>query len=144
MSESLDIHPFMLSKWRKQVRDGELAGKPVAIEPDAVAELRRLRGVEKQFKRLQMEHDLLKSHPVCLRTRSEVFAFSGELRQRAFEGRIRWLLTFQSTGGGRSETRVLHHTPERGHRSWFARSPMAAVRAWQGAHACRPSPALDP
>jgi|SRR6185369_1278416 len=60
VAESLDIHPFMLSKWRKQVRDGELAGKPVPIEPDAVAELRRLREVEKQFKRLQMEHDLLK------------------------------------------------------------------------------------
>jgi transposase len=60
VAESLDIHPFMLSKWRKQVRDGELTGKPPAIEPDAVAELRRLREVEKQFKRLQMEHDLLK------------------------------------------------------------------------------------
>jgi transposase len=60
VAESLDIHPFMLSKWRKQVRDGELVGKPPPIEPDAVAELRRLREIEKQFKRLQMEHDLLK------------------------------------------------------------------------------------
>jgi transposase len=60
VAESLGIHPFMLSKWRKQVRDGELAGKPPPIEPDAVAELRRLREVERQFKRLQMEHDLLK------------------------------------------------------------------------------------
>jgi len=60
VAESLDIHPFMLSKWRKQVRDGELAGRPPPLEPDAVAELRRLREVEKQFKRLQMEHDLLK------------------------------------------------------------------------------------
>ena len=60
VAESLDIHPFMLSKWRKQVRDGELVGKPPPIEADAVAELRRLREVEKQFKRLQMEHDLLK------------------------------------------------------------------------------------
>jgi transposase len=30
------------------------------VEPTAVAELQRLRDVEKQFKRLQMEHDLLK------------------------------------------------------------------------------------
>ena len=60
VADSLGIHPFMLSKWRKQVRDGELLGKPPPIEPDAVAELRRLREVEKQFKRLQMEHDLLK------------------------------------------------------------------------------------
>jgi transposase len=61
VAESLDIHPFMLSKWRKQVRDGELTGDPPPQpDPVAVAELRRLREVEKQFKRLQMEHDLLK------------------------------------------------------------------------------------
>jgi transposase len=60
VAESLCIHPFMLSKWRKQVRDGELTGKPPPLEPQPVAELQRLRDVEKQFKRLQMEHDLLK------------------------------------------------------------------------------------
>ena len=60
VAESLCIHPFMLSKWRKQVRDGELTGRPPPLEPNAVAELRRLREVEKQFNRLQMEHDLLK------------------------------------------------------------------------------------
>jgi transposase len=60
VAESLCIHPFMLSKWRKQVRDGELVGKPPPVEPSAVAELQRLREVEQQFKRLQMEHDLLK------------------------------------------------------------------------------------
>jgi transposase len=60
VAESLCIHPFMLSKWRKQVRDGELVGKVVPVEQSAVAELQRLREVEQQFKRLQMEHDLLK------------------------------------------------------------------------------------
>lgn len=60
VAESLCIHPFMLSKWRKQVRDGELVGKPPPLAPAAVAELQRLREVEQQFKRLQMEHDLLK------------------------------------------------------------------------------------
>jgi transposase len=60
VADSLGIHPFMLSKWRKQVRDGELSGSPPPLEPDSVAELQRLREVEKQFKRLQMEHDLLK------------------------------------------------------------------------------------
>ncbi len=56
VAESLCIHPFMLSKWRKQVRDGDLTGKPPPIEP---AELQRLRDVEQQCKRLQREHDLL-------------------------------------------------------------------------------------
>ena len=60
VAESLGIHPFMLSKWRKQVRDGGLTGDPPPIEAAAVSELQRLRDVEKQFKRLQMEHDLLK------------------------------------------------------------------------------------
>lgn len=60
VAESLCIHPFMLSKWRKQVRDGELVGEPPPVEQSAVAELQRLRQVEQQFKRLQMEHDLLK------------------------------------------------------------------------------------
>ena len=60
VAESLCIHPFMLSRWRKEVRDGELVGKVAPIDTAAVAELRRLRAVEQQYKRLQMEHDLLK------------------------------------------------------------------------------------
>lgn len=43
VAESLCIHPFMLSKWRKQVRDGQLVGDAPAIEPQEAAELRRLR-----------------------------------------------------------------------------------------------------
>ena len=60
VAESLCIHPFMLSRWRKEVRDGALVGKPTPIDATSVAELQRLREVEQQFKRLQMEHDLLK------------------------------------------------------------------------------------
>jgi len=60
VAESLCIHPFMLSRWRKQVRDGELVGDPPPLQPQETAELQRLRDVAKQFKRLQMEHDILK------------------------------------------------------------------------------------
>jgi transposase len=60
VAETLCIHPFMLSRWRKQVREGKLVGKTPDVDPDSTAELARLRDVEKQFKRLQMEHDLLK------------------------------------------------------------------------------------
>ena len=49
-----------LWEWRKQVRDGALKGNPPAIEPQTVSELQRLRDVEKKYKRLLMEHDLLK------------------------------------------------------------------------------------
>ncbi len=60
VAESLCIHPFMLSRWRKQVRDGDLVGKAERLEPKPISELQRLREVEQKFKRLQMEHDLLK------------------------------------------------------------------------------------
>jgi transposase len=50
----------MLSRWRKEVRDDELVGKSAPIDTASVAELQRLREVEQQFKRLRMEHDLLK------------------------------------------------------------------------------------
>lgn len=60
VAESLCIHPFMLSRWRKEVRDGDLAGKTEPLAAKSIAELQRLREVEQKFKRLQQEHDLLK------------------------------------------------------------------------------------
>ena len=60
VAESLCIHPFMLSKWRKQVRDGVLTGKPPPIDVAAVGELQRLRELERQHKLLQVEHAILK------------------------------------------------------------------------------------
>jgi transposase-like protein len=33
VADSLGIRPFMLSKWRKQVRDGELTGDPPPVAP---------------------------------------------------------------------------------------------------------------
>ena len=60
VAQSLGIHPFMLSKWRKQVRDGVLAGDVPAVDPAPVAELQKLRELERRYKQLQMEHELLK------------------------------------------------------------------------------------
>ena len=60
VAESLCVHPFMLSKWRKQVRDGAIKGKVAPLDLAAVGELQRLRDLEQKYKRLQMEHDLLK------------------------------------------------------------------------------------
>ena len=58
---TLDIHPFMLSKWRKQVRDGVLTAVDEAIiEPRSATELKRLRQLEKEHSRLKQEHELLK------------------------------------------------------------------------------------
>lgn len=64
---ALDIHPFMLSRWRKEYREGKLRGdnkKRVAVEKDKktvtaseVAEVDRLR---KENDRLKKENSLLK------------------------------------------------------------------------------------
>ena len=39
VAAALDIHPFMLSRWRKAVRDGALRGKRVALQPPPPREI---------------------------------------------------------------------------------------------------------
>lgn len=60
VAESLYIHPFMLSRWRKQVREGVIMAKSAEIDKEIVAELKELRKLKKAHARLQEEHDLLK------------------------------------------------------------------------------------
>lgn len=60
VAESLCIHPFMLSRWRKEVRDGLIVGVLPVLESAPVAELQRLRDLEAKYQRLQMEHEILK------------------------------------------------------------------------------------
>lgn len=61
VAAALAIHPFMLSKWRKDVRDGTLRGR---IKRRASAgprrELARFQALERAHARLQEEHELLK------------------------------------------------------------------------------------
>ena len=56
----LDIHPFMLSRWRKEVREGKIVAKTKKVEIDTAAELRRLRRLEREHVLLKEEHALLK------------------------------------------------------------------------------------
>jgi transposase len=60
VAAALDIHPFMLSKWRKQVRDGALRGKGRDLKVPPPREIRRLQELERAHALLQEEHDLLK------------------------------------------------------------------------------------
>ena len=60
VAAALDIHPFMLSLWRKQVRDGVIVAKAPKIDVETKAELKRLRELERQYKVLKEEHALLK------------------------------------------------------------------------------------
>ena len=60
VADSLCIHPFMLSRWRKEYREGLIVAKGVQINKSEAAELKRLRKLEKDYKRLQLEHEILK------------------------------------------------------------------------------------
>jgi transposase len=60
VAESLYIHPFMLSRWRKQAREGRIVTKGAEVEKDVAAELKALRRMKKDYERLKLEHELLK------------------------------------------------------------------------------------
>ena len=60
---ALEIHPFMLTRWKKEQRDGLLKG---AMEEnlkeleEKVAEQSQIRLLEKRIKRLELENGMLK------------------------------------------------------------------------------------
>jgi len=60
VAQSLAIHPFMLSRWRKQVRDGEIVAKGKGLDAGVAAELKELRKLKRAHERLKMEHAILK------------------------------------------------------------------------------------
>jgi transposase len=61
VAAALAIHPFMLSKWRKDARDGRLRGRAAKAPPRGPArEIARLQALERAHALLQEEHELLK------------------------------------------------------------------------------------
>ena len=61
VAAALEIHPFMLSKWRKDARGGQLRGRaPKAAPPGPAREIAQLQALEKAHTLLQEEHALLK------------------------------------------------------------------------------------
>src|SRR5262245_55301607 len=75
VAAALDIHPFMLSRWRKEVREGALRGKAKQIEipPQRTREIRRLQVLERAHAILKAEHELLK----------KAIRFSSERKRRS-------------------------------------------------------------
>ena len=61
VADALDIHAFMLSRWRKAAREGRIVTKKrsLSVDPKVKAELKRLKQIEKEHKRLKLEHELL-------------------------------------------------------------------------------------
>jgi transposase len=60
VADSLYIHPFMLSRWRKQAREGLIMTKGAKLDAAVTAELKALRKLKREYEQLKMEHDLLK------------------------------------------------------------------------------------
>jgi transposase len=60
VAESLYIHPFMLSRWRKEAREGKIVTKGIELDGATAAELKALRRLKRDYERLKLEHDLLK------------------------------------------------------------------------------------
>lgn len=61
VAEALEIHPFMLSRWRKEVREGRIRAR-VAVMPEARQRQRmqELAQLKRQYALLKEEHELLK------------------------------------------------------------------------------------
>ena len=75
VAEALDIHPFMLSRWRKEVRDGVLKGRARRVDlPSRPArELKQLQTLKREHALLKEEHELLK----------KAIRFSSERKRRS-------------------------------------------------------------
>jgi transposase len=80
VAEALDIHPFMLSRWRKEVRDGVLQGKVRDLRVPPPREIRRLQEVERAHALLREEHELLKKAIRFCSDRSRTSSRSSRLR----------------------------------------------------------------
>ena len=61
VASALDIHPFMLSRWRKEVREGVVTGRPrrVDMPSRAARELKQRQALKREHAILKAEHALL-------------------------------------------------------------------------------------
>ena len=63
VAETLDIHPLMLSRWRKEYREGKIVAdrnRKVTSMREEKKDLDRVKKLEKDNARLRQENDLLK------------------------------------------------------------------------------------
>ena len=66
VAAALNIHPFMLSRWKKEYREGKLKGsahpnlKEIQGMEAAVSEHQRIRELEAALKKARIENELLK------------------------------------------------------------------------------------
>ena len=68
VADALDIHPFMLSLWRKQVRERVIVARASRLDVETTAELRRLRELERRYQDSTVSQCCLIAR--CLRARA--------------------------------------------------------------------------
>lgn len=76
IAHALDIHPFMLSRWRKEYREGKfVADRRVkkVVNDEVVSEAERLKALKQENAKLRLENELLK----------KAIRFSSEKRQKS-------------------------------------------------------------
>ncbi|MEQ1573236.1 MAG: transposase [Vicinamibacterales bacterium] len=63
VADALEIHPFMLSRWRKEAREGVLRGRvsmPKVVKAPKTRDMKRFQALQRAHALLQEEHALLK------------------------------------------------------------------------------------
>jgi transposase len=63
VAKALDIHPFMLSRWRKEYREGKIvADRRVkrVVDVELQSKIKELKKLEAENAKLRVENDLLK------------------------------------------------------------------------------------
>ena len=63
VADALEIHPFMLSRWRKEAREGVLRGRvsiSKAVKAPPARTMKRFQSLQRAHALLQEEHALLK------------------------------------------------------------------------------------
>jgi len=62
VAEALEIHPFMLSRWKKQMRDGDIQDneKEARAESELFNAQKKIKQLEKELKRVREENAVLK------------------------------------------------------------------------------------
>jgi len=62
VAEALNIHPFMLSRWKKELRDGVMENndKSARSITELNAAKKKIKALEKELKRLRDENTVLK------------------------------------------------------------------------------------
>jgi transposase len=64
VAELLNIHPFMLSRWKKEMKDKKVTGRKVISIPKADLQTanNKIDKLEKKLKKLKEENDILKKY----------------------------------------------------------------------------------